>query len=91
VLFVYFRDPDGHRVELFCDHYALIDSEVEPVLWDMSKPGLSLRWGLPPQECWFTEATHFTDVPVVELEGKRGPMATLENYLAEKARTRAAK
>lgn len=85
VLFVYFRDPDGHRVELFCDHYQLIDIEVEPVAWDVRKPGLSLRWGLPPQSCWFNEATHFTGVPVVELEGNRGPMHTLENYLAEKA------
>jgi catechol 2,3-dioxygenase len=90
VLFVYLRDPDGHRVELFCNHYFLIDTEVEPVAWDVRKPGLSLRWGLPPQECWFTEATHFTDVPVAELGGQRGPMATLENYLAEKARARAA-
>jgi catechol 2,3-dioxygenase len=56
----------------------------------MSKPGLSLRWGLPPQECWFTEATPFSDVPVLELPGHRGPMGTLENYLAEKARARAA-
>ena len=89
VLFVYFRDPDGHRVELFCDHYMLVDIEIEPIGWDVRKPGLSLRWGLPPQECWFTEATHFTDVPVVELEGKRGPMMTLERYLAEKALAKA--
>jgi len=88
VLFVYFRDPDGHRVELFCDHYMLVDIEVEPVGWDVRKPGLSLRWGLPPQECWFTEATLFTDVPVVEPEGKRGPLMTLERYLAEKALAR---
>ncbi len=89
VLFVYLRDPDGHRVELFCDHYLLIDIEVEPVGWDVRKPGLSLRWGLPPQECWFTEATEFTGVPVAALEGTRGPMASLENYLADKARARA--
>jgi catechol 2,3-dioxygenase len=61
---------------------------VEPIGWDVRKPGLSLRWGLPPQECWFTEATHFSDVPVKELEGKRGPMMTLERYLAEKALAR---
>jgi len=85
VLFVYLRDPDGHRVELFCDHYLLIDIEVEPVAWDVRKPGLSLRWGLPPQACWFNEATHFTDVKVVELDGKRGPVMTLERYLSEKA------
>ena len=88
VLFVYLRDPDGHRVELFCDHYMLVDIEVEPIAWDVRKPGLSLRWGLPPQECWFTEATPFTGVPIAELQGKRGPMATLENYLAEKAKAR---
>jgi len=85
VLFVYLRDPDGHRVELFCDHYLLVDIEVEPVAWDVRKPGLSLRWGLPPQACWFNEATHFTDVKVVELDGKRGPVMTLERYLSEKA------
>jgi len=89
VLFVYLRDPDGHRVELFCDHYQLIDIEVEPVGWDVRKPGLSIRWGLPPQECWFTEATHFTGVPVAELEGKRGPLMSLERYLAEKALAKA--
>ena len=88
VLFVYLRDPDGHRVELFCDHYLLIDSEVEPVRWDVSVPGLTLRWGLPPQECWFTEAKHFSGVPVAELDGTRPPLATLERYLAEKAALR---
>jgi len=89
VLFVYLRDPDGHRVELFCDHYLLIDIEVEPVAWDVRKPGLSLRWGLPPQASWFHEATHFTDVQVVEFKGERGPLFTLERYLAEKALAKA--
>jgi catechol 2,3-dioxygenase len=28
-LFVYFRDPDGHRVELFNTHYQIIDTEYE--------------------------------------------------------------
>lgn len=91
VLFVYLRDPDGHRVELFCDHYLLIDIEVEPVAWDVRKPGLSLRWGLPPQEIWFNETSKFSDVSVVELGFERPPLATLETYLAEKARVRAAK
>ena len=91
VMFVYLRDPDGHRVELFCNHYEQLDSDVEPVGWDVRQPGLSLRWGLPPQECWFTEATPFTGVPVQPLTGERGPMATLERYLAEKALARQAR
>jgi catechol 2,3-dioxygenase len=90
VLFVYLRDPDGHRVELFCDHYLLIDIEVEPVAWDVRKPGLSLRWGLPPQEAWFNETTAFSGIATKELDHERGPLVTLETYLADKARVRAA-
>ena len=33
-LYVYFRDPDGHRVELFNTHYQMLDIETEPVRWD---------------------------------------------------------
>ena len=33
-MFVYFRDPDGHRVELFNTHYQVMDIENEPVAWD---------------------------------------------------------
>jgi len=33
-LYVYFRDPDGHRVELFNTHYQAMDIEVAPVRWD---------------------------------------------------------
>jgi catechol 2,3-dioxygenase len=57
-LFDYFRDPDGHRMEIFNAHYQMIDSELEPVRWSAS----SLRdraWGLPPRRRWFDQATHF--------------------------------
>ena len=33
-LFVYMRDPDGHRIELFNTHYQVMDIENEPVRWD---------------------------------------------------------
>jgi len=80
-LFVYFRDPDGHRVELFNTHYQCMDLENEPVRWDPGDPKISLPWGLPAQRKWFEEATRFdhvqTDPP------KRPPMPlTLEKFLA---------
>ena len=37
--FVYFRDPDGHRVETFTSHYSVIDIDHEPTRWDLSIPG----------------------------------------------------
>lgn len=83
VMFVYFRDPDGHRVELFSTHYQTIDIEVEPVRWNLRDPGVALRWGLPAQASWFAEATRFAGVEVKEAPGAGAPM-TLERYLRKK-------
>ena len=35
-MYVYMRDPDGHRVELFNTHYQIMDIENEPIAWDPS-------------------------------------------------------
>lgn len=83
VFFVYFRDPDGHRVELFSTHYQTIDIEVEPVRWDMGSPGIALRWGLPAQASWFFEATPFKGVAVGKGLSAGEPL-TLERYLEKK-------
>ncbi|MFJ4268635.1 VOC family protein [Paenarthrobacter nicotinovorans] len=57
--FLYLRDPDGHRIELFNDHYQAMDLEVEPVRWDRSKVlGLN-GWGTTPPDSWNTEASPF--------------------------------
>ena len=55
--FVYLRDPDGHRIELFTTHYQTIDSEDEPVRWNVSQ--LRGGWGGRPPESWFKEASSF--------------------------------
>ncbi len=59
--FVYLRDPDGHRIELFTTHYQTIDSEDEPVRWNVSQ--LRGGWGGRPPESWLSEATSFTAGP----------------------------
>jgi catechol 2,3-dioxygenase len=83
-LFVYFRDPDGHRVELFNTHYQIIDIENEPARWDPSNMHLNLPWGLPAQRSWYEEATPFSGIAIRQPAKKPEPM-TLERYLAEKA------
>jgi catechol 2,3-dioxygenase len=82
-MYVYFRDPDGHRVELFNTHYQIMDIENEPIGWDPSDPKISYPWGLPAQRSWFEQATDFIGTPAVEPARKPNPM-TLENYLARK-------
>ena len=55
--FLYLRDPDGHRVELFPSHYQTIDIEDEPLRWQA--PDFRIGgWQTPPQR-WFDEASAF--------------------------------
>jgi catechol 2,3-dioxygenase len=78
-MFVYFRDPDGHRVELFTTHYQTMDVENEPTRWNVSY--LKNRpWGLPPRERWYTEATPFAGREPEQPAKKASPI-TLESIL----------
>jgi catechol 2,3-dioxygenase len=79
-LFVYMRDPDGHRIELFNTHYQVMDIENEPVRWDASYAA-KRRWQLPARACWYTEASRFTGLEPRE-PGRKGNPMTLEKYVA---------
>jgi catechol 2,3-dioxygenase len=79
-LFVYFRDPDGHRIELFIGHYQAIDDH-QPLRWDLSNTRRSQLWGLPARSSWFFEATEFVDVVPSNSELSASPV-TLEAFLA---------
>ena len=57
-LFVYLRDPDGHRIELFNTHYQMMDIENEPVRWDASMPA-SGAGNFRRARAGFTEASRF--------------------------------
>jgi catechol 2,3-dioxygenase len=80
-LFVYFRDPDGHRIELFNTHYQAIDPEIPPIRWDLTNTSRSQLWGLPATRGWFFEATEFEGVEPAEPLLKADPV-TLETFLA---------
>jgi len=79
-LFVYLRDPDGHRIELFNTHYQVMDIENEPVRWDASYAA-KRRWQLPPRRQWYTEASLFAGVEPRE-PARRGDPLSLEKFLA---------
>jgi catechol 2,3-dioxygenase len=81
-LFVYMRDPDGHRIELFNTHYQVMDIENEPVRWDASYAG-KRRWQLPARACWYNEASRFSGVEPRDPPCKGNPL-TLERYVGAK-------
>jgi catechol 2,3-dioxygenase len=79
-LFVYMRDPDGHRIELFNTHYQCMDIENEPVRWDLSLAA-KRRWQLPPRRQWHVEASRFAGVEPRDPAHKGDPM-NLEKFIA---------
>ena len=36
--FLYIRDPDGHRIEIYCSDYQTVDPDLEPINWDLQGP-----------------------------------------------------
>lgn len=86
MLFVYLRDPDGHRIELFLNHYQTIDVETEAVRWEAGSLSTNARWGLPGPARWYSEASPFAGVPIESPAAGQPPM-TLERYLLEREPT----
>jgi catechol 2,3-dioxygenase len=80
-VFLYLRDPDGHRVELFTSHYQFIDLEEPPLRWELSDARRAQLWGLPASRRWFFEASEYRDEPVREPLLTAEPVV-LESYLA---------
>jgi catechol 2,3-dioxygenase len=64
--FLYLRDPDGHRVELFTSDYLTVDPDLEPIRWSLADPQRQTLWGQPAPKSWFEEGSIFTGVPVRE-------------------------
>jgi catechol 2,3-dioxygenase len=80
-LYVYMRDPDGHRIELFTTHYQTLDIDDQPIRWDPRDPGFAMPWGLPAQRSWHVEASPFVGVEVTGSHPQYGP-AVLEDRLS---------
>lgn len=65
--FLYVRDPDGHRVELFTSDYLTADPDLEPLRWSLTNPQRQTLWGHAAPKSWFEEGSPFEGVPVCEL------------------------
>ncbi len=60
--FLYVRDPDGHRVELYCSDYLTVDPDLDPIKWDLKDPQRQTLWGAPAPRSWFEEGSLFEGV-----------------------------
>ena len=62
--FLYIRDPDGHRIEIYCSDYQTVDSDHEPLRWDLKDPQRQTLWGAPAPKSWFEEGSMFENLAV---------------------------
>ncbi|MDV3293145.1 MAG: 3,4-dihydroxyphenylacetate 2,3-dioxygenase [Nitrososphaerales archaeon] len=54
--FLYLRDPDGNRLELYTGDYLSSDPDWEPIKWKLNDPRRQTFWGAPTPASWFNEA-----------------------------------
>ena len=60
--FLYVRDPDGHRIEIYCSDYQTVDPDLEPIKWDLKDPQRQTLWGAAAPKSWFEEGSLFEGI-----------------------------
>ena len=55
-MFVYLRDPDGNRIELYTGDYLTADPDAAPIRWSLEDPRRQTFWGHYTPDSWFQEA-----------------------------------
>ena len=72
--FLYVRDPDGHRIEIYCSDYQTVDPDLEPIRWDLKDPQRQTLWGAAAPRSWFEEGSLFEGAELVASALKAQPI-----------------
>jgi len=64
--FLYVRDPDGHRLELYTSDYFTMDHDHPPMRWSLKDPRRQTLWGAPAPRSWFEQGSPFSGQKVRE-------------------------
>jgi catechol 2,3-dioxygenase len=71
--FLYLRDPDKNRIELYTSDYIIPDPDFEPIKWKLSDPRRATFWGHHAPPSWFDEASLVEDVVTGALRPTTAP------------------
>ena len=72
--FLYLRDPDGNRIELFTGDYMIPDPDFEPIKWKLNDPRRATFWGHEAPRSWFEEASLVEDINTGKFIPTREPV-----------------
>ncbi len=67
--YLYLRDPDGHRVEIYTQDYYTGDPDNPKVSWDVHDNQRRDWWGTPVVPSWYRDASR-----VMDLDGNIQPL-----------------
>ncbi|MDT0115843.1 3,4-dihydroxyphenylacetate 2,3-dioxygenase [Microbacterium sp. PRF11] len=72
--YLYLRDPDGHRVEIYTQDYYTGDPDNPVITWDVHDNQRRDWWGNPVVPSWYTEGSL-----VLDLDGTPQPVRARED------------
>jgi catechol 2,3-dioxygenase len=55
--FLYLRDPDNNRIELYTGDYLIADPDWRPIRWSINDPRRATFWGHAAPASWFEDAS----------------------------------
>lgn len=67
--YLYLRDPDGHRIEIYTQDYYTGDPDNPTLTWDVHDNQRRDWWGNPVVPSWYSEAS-----VVLDLDGQLRPL-----------------
>jgi catechol 2,3-dioxygenase len=72
--FLYVRDPDDHRIEIYCSDYQTVDPDLEAIKWSLTDPQRQTLWGAAAPRSWFEEGSSFEGASTKESALKAQPI-----------------
>lgn len=72
--FLYIRDKDGHRTEIYCSDYQTVDPDLEPIRWSLTDPQRQTLWGAAAPRSWFEEGSIFDGADLRDSDLKSQPI-----------------
>jgi catechol 2,3-dioxygenase len=77
--YLYLRDPDGHRIEIYTSDYYTGDPDNPTVRWSVDDNRRRSFWGHAVVPSWYTEGSR-----VLDLDGHPAPLAEPRTREAER-------
>ncbi|WP_298629001.1 3,4-dihydroxyphenylacetate 2,3-dioxygenase [uncultured Thermus sp.] len=80
-MFLYLKDPDGHRIELYTSDYLTVDPDLPPVRWSLNDPRRQTLWGHKTPRSWFLEGSALLDLEDRPLPTRPSPLAGIPEHV----------